>query len=70
MLVVLFVTTVVSNVWGVLTIGVPDVTLAMKRGAKLRAVFHPMSAISDPLYSIELSLISLFRLVGAVLAIV
>ena len=45
--VVPFVVTAVWNVWGVLIVGVSEVTLATNSGAKLRAVFHPGSAISD-----------------------
>ena len=52
-----FLVIVVWNVWGVLMIGVPDVTLGTKRGAKLRAVFHNEDVISDPLCSIESSCI-------------
>lgn len=72
MLVVLFVTTVVSNVWGVLTIGVPEITLAVKRAVNKRDGLPSARFVSIPpeLYMIELSLISLFVSVGAVLAIV
>jgi hypothetical protein len=42
----------------------------MKRGAKLRAVFHNGDVISAPLYSIELSWIILSIFVGAVLAMI
>jgi hypothetical protein len=66
-----FLFTVVSNVWGVLTIGVSVLdTVAVNSGSKMIVVFHPGSEISDPLYSIELSWIVLSIFVGAVLAMV
>jgi hypothetical protein len=70
--VVPFLVIFVWNVCGVLMIGavLPASILAIKSGTKVRGTLHHASVISVPLYRIDLSAISLFGLVGAVLDIV